>query len=67
MGVPRRGELGARHFARQGDAFRRPCLEALAQQRQVEQPFARIIDDVQREFAHRAGTRLIFDQRAATR
>ena len=40
---------GAR--ARQREALGRPLLVALAEQRQVEQPFAGIVDDVERERA----------------
>ncbi len=61
MGVPGRRERRPRLLARQRQALRRPGLEAHAEQRQVEQPFAGIIDDVEHQLAHRAGPRLVFD------
>ncbi len=46
MLVPRRGELCARTLARQGEALGRPLLKTLAEQRQIQQPLAGVIDDV---------------------
>ncbi len=59
--VPGRGEFCAQRFARQREAFRRPLLVALVQQRQVEQPLAGIVDDVEGQLAVRAVLPLIFD------
>ena len=46
------------------EALGRPLLVALAEQRQVEQPFARIVDDVERQRAGSAAPRLIVDDQA---
>ena len=61
MRVPGRGELRARRFARQREALGRPLLVALVEQRQVEQPFAGIVDDIERERAVGAVLPLIVD------
>jgi hypothetical protein len=55
------GAVGSRSAARQGEAFLRPGLEALVEERQVEQPFAGIVDDVECQLAHRPRARLVFD------
>ena len=47
--VPFRGDAGAMRLARQRERLRRPFGVALPQQRQVEQPFAGIVDDVEIE------------------
>ena len=62
--MPGRGELRARPFARQRKAFGRPLLIALVEQRQVEQPFAGIVDDVERQRAVGAVLPLIVDDEA---
>ena len=59
--IPVRGERRARLFPRQGKALARPLFVASVEQRQVEQPFAGIIDDVQRERAIGAVLPLIVD------
>ncbi len=64
MRVPVRGQMRARRFARQRQAFRRPLLKTLLQQRQVEQPFAGIVDDVERQCAVGAVRALIVDDEA---
>ena len=61
MRVPWRREFCARAVARQREAFGRPLLVALVEQRQVEQPFAGIVDDVERQRAVRAVLPLIVD------
>ena len=61
MRMPRRGEFCARAFARQREAFGRPLLIALVEQRQVEQPFAGIVDDIERQRAVRAVLPLVVD------
>ena len=61
MLMPGRGELCARPVARQREAFGGPLLEALVEQRQIEQPFAGIVDDVERQRAVRAILPLIVD------
>ena len=53
--------FGARAFARQRQAFGRPLLVALGEQRQVEQPFAGIVDDIDGERAVGAVLPLIVD------
>ncbi|MEZ0032875.1 hypothetical protein ABIF68_003245 [Bradyrhizobium japonicum] len=53
--------MRARRLARQREAFGRPLLIAFLEQRQVEQPFAGIIDDVERQCAVGAVLALIVD------
>ena len=59
--VPGLGEGRPRPAARQREAFLRPGLVALVEERQVEQPLAGIVDDIEGELAHRPGARLVFD------
>ena len=61
MRVPVRGQMGARRLARQRQAFRRPLLKTLLQQRQIEQPLAGIVDDVERQRAVGAVLALVVD------
>ncbi len=61
MRVPGGRELRARPFARLREALGRPLLVALVEQRQVEQPFAGIVDDVERQRAVGAVVALIVD------
>ena len=53
--------MRARRLARQREAFGRPLLIALVEQRQVEQPFAGIVDDVECQAAVGAIVALIVD------
>ena len=48
IGVPRFREPGAGPLPRQAKAFPRPFRVSLVQQRQIEQPFARIVDQIGR-------------------
>ena len=59
--VPFRGKPRARLLPRQRETLTRPLLVALVEQRQIEQPFAGIIDDVERERAVRAILPLVVD------
>ena len=61
MRVPLRRERRAGTLARQAEALARPLLIALVEQRQVEQPFAGIVDDIERQRAVRAILPLIVD------
>ena len=61
MRVPWRGELRAGLLARQCETFGGPLLIALVEQRQIEQPFAGIVDDVERQGAVGAVLPLIVD------
>ena len=61
MRVPFRREPRARLLPRQRETFARPLLVALVEQRQVEQPFAGIVDDIERQRAVRAVLPLIVD------
>ena len=61
MIVPGLCEFCAQRLARQRQALGRPLLKTLVEQRQVEQPFAGIIDDVEREAAIRAVLPLVVD------
>jgi hypothetical protein len=59
--VPVPGKARARTLARQREAFGGPLLVGLLEQRQVEQPFAGIVDDVERQLALGAVGALIVD------
>ena len=61
MRAPFRGQIQTRALPRQRHAFRGPLLVALGQQRQVEQPFAGIVHDVERQRALRAVVLLVVD------
>ena len=63
-GMPGRGVRTARGFARLPERLRRPGLIALVEQRQVQQPFAGVVDDVERQRAHCAARGLIVDDNA---
>jgi len=64
MRVPRRRKRRARALPRQREAFGRPLLVTLVEQRQVQQPFAGIIDDIDGELALRAISSLVRDGEA---
>ena len=64
MLVPRRGEFCARALARQRKALCRPLLKTLVEQRQIQQPFAGVIDDVDGERAVGAVLPLVVDDQA---
>ena len=64
MRMPRRGELCARALARQREALCRPLLKTLVEQRQIQQPFAGVIDDVDGERAVGAVLALVVDDQA---
>src|ERR1700682_2370499 len=61
MRVPWLSEPRARTLPRQGEALGGPCLKTLVEQRQIEQPLAGIIDDVERRRAVRAILPLVVD------
>ena len=67
MRMPGCCEFEARAFARQCEAFGRPLLIAFGEQRQVEQPFAGIVDDVDGQRAVRAILPLIVDHQSQFR
>ena len=64
MLVPWRRQFGARAFARQHETFGRPLLKTLVEQRQIQQPFAGVIDDVDGERAVGAIVPLVVDDEA---
>src|SRR5437762_4829711 len=64
MLVPRRGEFCARALARQCEAIRRPLLKTLVEQREIQQPLAGVIDDVDGERAVGAILSLVVDDEA---
>ena len=59
--MPWRGEFCAQRLARQREALGRPLLKTLVEQRQVEQPFAGIVDDIERQGAVGAVLPLVVD------
>ena len=61
MSMPGFRQRIARLVARTLQTFRRPLLIAQVEQRQIEQPFARIVDKIERERAVGAAFRLIVD------
>ena len=61
MGVPVRRQPRARALARQCEALGGPLLIAFVKQRQVEQPFAGVVDDIERERAVCAILPLVVD------
>src|SRR5216683_365993 len=61
MRVPLRRESRARTLPRQAKALAGPLLVTLVEQRQIEQPFAGIVDDIERELAVRAVLSLVVD------
>ena len=61
IGIPILGKAGTRPEPGQTHALGRPRLIAFVEQRQIEQPLARIVDDIQRQRALLAALRLIFD------
>ena len=61
MAVPWRRQLRAKRLPRQREALGGPLLETLVEQRQVEQPFAGIVDDIERQGSVRAVLPLIVD------
>src|SRR6202163_2126210 len=61
MRVPWLSEPRARTLPRQGEALGGPLLKTLVEQRQIEQPLAGIIDDVERQRAVRAILPLVVD------
>ena len=64
MRVPGGCKLRARWLARLGQALGRPLLVALVEERQVEQPFAGIVDDVERQRTVGAVLALVVDDQA---
>src|SRR2546430_10595268 len=64
MLVPRRGEFCARALARQCEALRRPLLKTLVEQREIQQPLAGVIDDIDGERAVGAVLSLVVDDEA---
>jgi hypothetical protein len=61
MGVKHRRKPRPRFLPRQRKALRRPLFVGLAEQRQIEQPFAGVIDDIQGEAAICAILPLVVD------
>src|ERR1700722_5921715 len=61
MRVPWCGEPCAGLLARQCETFMRPLLVTFMEQRQIEQPFAGIVDDIERQGAVRAVLPLVVD------
>ena len=61
MRVPGSRELRARLFARLGEALGRPLLVTLVEQRQVEQPLAGVVDDIECQRAVGAVVALVVD------
>ena len=59
--MPIRGKLGARALAREAQALSRPGLIAFGQKRQVEEPLARIVDDIESKLALIPALRLVVD------
>ncbi len=64
MAVPLGGKMCARRRARQRQALRRPLLKSFLQQRQVEQPLAGIVDDIERQGTVGAVVALVVDDEA---
>jgi hypothetical protein len=64
MRVPGRGEFGARAFVRQRKALSRPLLITLVEQREIQQPLAGVVDDVDGERAVGAVLPLVVDHEA---
>ncbi|MHC2323173.1 hypothetical protein ACVI3S_001193 [Bradyrhizobium diazoefficiens] len=64
MRVPAGGKMRAWRLARERKTLRRPLLVALLQQRQVEQPLAGIVDDIERQGAIGAVVALVVDDEA---
>src|SRR5258708_39983954 len=61
MRMPRRREPRSGTLSRQAKALAGPLLVAFVEQRQIEQPFAGIVDDIERERAVRAILPLVID------
>src|SRR5438034_1856772 len=64
MLVPRQGQLYARALARQRKTLGGPLLKTLVEQRQIQQPFAGVVDDVDGERAVGAVLPLVVDDQA---
>ena len=64
IGIPILGKAGTRPEPGEFYALGRPCLIAFVEQRQVEKPLARIVDDIERQRALIAALRLILDDEA---
>src|SRR5947209_3406199 len=62
MRMPLHRELRPRTFPRQAKALAGPFLVAFVQQRQIEQPFSGIIDDIECQSSLRAIPTLVVDR-----